>query len=101
MMLWCDNCKAPVEPESHYEYEIPDPQVQGYERVQILTCPCCRQEVYQDPGTCVMCGESIAPDETLCDLCSDDILSAIGLLAENRKLDTEAVKNGITEYLER
>ena len=98
-MMWCNNCKKPVEPSSHNEYEIPNIDVGGYETIQVLTCPDCRHEVYQEPGECVMCGELIAPGETLCALCSDDIESSIDLLTEYRKLDTKAVKDGLAEYL--
>jgi len=97
--MWCNNCKKPVEPSSHNEYEIPNIDVGGYERVQVLTCPDCGHEVYQEPGECVMCGELIAPGETLCALCGDDIESSIDLLTEYRKLDTKAVKDGLAEYL--
>lgn len=101
MKLWCDNCKEPVEPALHYEYDIPDANVAGYEKHQILACPCCGREVYQDPGVCAMCGELIAPDETLCGLCSDDILSAVDLLAEYKNVDPENVWDGIAEYMNR
>lgn len=98
-MMWCDNCKKAVEPSSHNEYEIPNVDVGGYETIQVLTCPDCGQEVYREADECAMCGELIAPGETLCGLCSDDIESCIDLLAEYRKLDSKAVKDGLAEYL--
>lgn len=101
MMLWCDICKEAVEPVEHYEYDIPDANVGGYEKWQVLTCPCCHNEVYQDPGACVMCGELIAPGETLCGLCSDEIVSAVNFIAEYKNIDARAVWRGITEYMDR
>lgn len=98
-MMWCDNCKKAVEPSSHNEYEIPDVDVGGYETIQVLTCPDCGQEVYQEPGECAMCGELIAPGETLCDLCVGDIQSVVTLLAEHRNTEEKAVLDGIAEYL--
>lgn len=98
-MMWCNTCKKPVEPSSHNEYEIPNIDLGGYERVQVLTCPDCGQEVYQEPELCVMCKEFIAPGKALCDLCNEDISASVDLLAEYKKVDRNAVKDGLAEYL--
>lgn len=98
-MMWCDNCKKAVEPSSHNEYEIPDANVGGYETIQVLTCPVCGQEVYQEAEECVMCGELIAPGEALCGLCAEEIGAMVTTLAEGLKIDRADALNGITEYL--
>ena len=98
-MMWCNTCKKPVEPSSHNEHEIPDANVGGYETIQVLTCPDCGQEVYQDAGECVMCGEFIAPGKALCDLCVEDVSAVVDLLAEYKEVDRNAAKDGMAEYL--
>ena len=98
-MMWCDNCKKAVEPSSHNEYEIPNVNVGGYETIQVLTCPDCGQEVYQDAEQCVMCCEFIAPGVSLCDLCVEEISAMVTTLAEGLKIGRKAVENGMAEYL--
>lgn len=98
-MMWCNSCKKPIEPSWHNEYEIPNIDVGGYEAIQVLTCPDCGQEVYQDAGQCVMCCEFIAPDKALCDCCAEEIGAMVTTLADGLKIDTADVKNGLTEYL--
>lgn len=98
-MMWCNTCNTAVEPDNHNEYEIPDINAGGYETIQVLTCPGCGQEVYQEPGECVMCGELIAPGKALCDLCTEDIGAVVDLLEEYKDLDRTHVLDGVAEYL--
>lgn len=99
-MMWCPTCRQIVtDPEEHFEYDIPDAEAGGYEKIQILTCPTCGREVYQEPGQCVMCGEHIEPGKSLCEYCSEDITAMVDLLAEQKNLDGSAVKDGLAEYL--
>lgn len=98
-MMWCDACKTVVEPDSHNEYWIPDINAGGYEQIQVLTCPQCGQEVYQEAGECVMCGAMIEPGKALCDLCAEDIGAIMDLLEEYKKADRMCVLDGVAEYL--
>jgi hypothetical protein len=99
MMMWCKYCKQAVSPYEKKTYEIPDADVGGHETIVTYHCPDCNHEVYQEPGECVMCGEPVAPDKALCEACIEDIGAMITLLAEYRKIEIEAVKDGLTEYL--
>lgn len=98
-MMWCNSCKKPVEPSSHNEYEIPNIDAGGYETIQVLTCPDCGQEVYQEAGQCIMCCEFIAPDKALCALCDEEIGAMVTMLAEGMKINRADALDGIAEYL--
>lgn len=98
-MMWCKECGQAVEPVTRTEYDIPDANAGGYRAEHISVCPYCHKEVYQEPSCCVMCDCVTAPSENLCDCCLEDIQAYVTLLAEYRNIEEEAVKNGLTEYL--
>lgn len=100
-MMWCEHCGNAVEPHERNIYDIPDVNVAGYETTTIYYCPDCNHEVYQEPERCVMCGELVEPGEALCAACSEDIGAMVLLLAEYRKIEPEAIKDGLAEYLNR
>ncbi len=99
-MMWCKRCKKAVpEPEERHEYDIPDANVGGYEKITTYHCPDCGNEVYLEAEKCVMCGEYKAPGNKLCIGCHLEILDNFNNFALRLDLPLENVLDGVAEYL--
>ncbi len=100
-MLWCKHCKKAVaEPQEHVTYDIPNPNVGGFEKIKTYHCPDCGKEAYLQAGCCVMCGEYTAPGKSLCSNCYTEIDTAITLVLMQLDLPLNKVLDGVAEYLD-
>lgn len=99
-MLWCKHCqKAVPEPEERHEYDIPNADAPGYEKITTYHCPECGEEVYLEAGQCVMCGGHAAPEKDLCDSCYMLIHETLHEFAMSLNLSFDCVLDGVAEYL--
>lgn len=99
MKLWCCECQEAVEPIEQTEYDIPNAEVGGYEKINLYYCPNCMNEVYHDPVTCSICGELTHYEREICFNCTDIIRENIAEMARTLDITPDNMRHGVEAYI--
>ena len=69
--MWCENCKCKVEPVETFEEDY-YPEVDAWEKIQIMKCPDCGSELMYSADKCE-CGEYKCEKDEYCKSCEETV----------------------------